>query len=314
VRLWFKKDDRFWVPKANFEILLRTPLVNVTPATAVLTKVFTELVDDSLAEYSYNAGVAGLHYNIRGRSDGLQVTIGGYNDKMLVLLAKVLVSMRDLEVKLGRFDIVKERMLRAFHNFGFQEPYQQVTSYRAWLSEQSSWANHQLLAELPTVTAEDIRSFFPQVLRQLHMEILAHGNLSKEDALRTADLIEATLQPRPFPQSQWEPPRNLVVPPGVDVLYQHTLPNPRNANQCVEYTIHVGDAQDRALQAKLLLFAQVVHEPLFDALRTKEQLGYVCGGRPISNGTFDFEISKGSFFIRTKHCSLLTQDGSLPGC
>ena len=269
MRLWFKKDDRFWVPKANLEVLLRTALVNATPFTAVITKMCTELINDSLFEYSYDAAIAGLNYSVVRLSSGLQISVNGYSDRLLMLLEKVVISMCSLEIKQARFDIIKERLLRALRNFEYQEPYRQITAYRAWLSTRNTWASHQLLAELPLVTTEDVSLFFPQVLRQLHIEILVHGNLSTEEAFRSAHIIEAALQPRSFPSSQWDPTRNLLTPRGMDVLYQRILQNASNTSHCVDYTIQIGDTQDRTLQAKLLLFAQVV-EPLFDKLRTKE--------------------------------------------
>ena len=47
VRLWHKQDDRFFLPKANVSILLRTPRVNESPRTAVLSRVMVELVKDA---------------------------------------------------------------------------------------------------------------------------------------------------------------------------------------------------------------------------------------------------------------------------
>lgn len=285
MRLWFKKDDRFWVPKANLNILLRTKLVNATPLAALLTQLYTELVDDSLSEYSYNAELAGLRYSFGRSREGLEILISGYNDKMHVLLEKVLHAMRNLEIKQNRFDVIKERLLRELRNFDYREPYRQIATYSHWVCRPHSWTTHELLDELPPITAETVRRFFPSLYQQVYIEILAHGNLNEEDALHFTDIIKATLEPQSLPPSPEKIIRNLVFPSGVDYLYRRDLRDSRNINSCVEYLIQIGDAQDHALQANLLLFAQVVHEPLFNVLRTKEQLGYICSGRPVWNGT-----------------------------
>lgn len=112
-RTWWKKDDQFWVPKGNLIVSLRNPVVQATPANAVKTKMYCELVKDALVEYSYDAEIAGLDYGLATYGLGLDIDVSGYSDKMSVLLEKVLISMRDLEVKLDRFKIVKERILRA---------------------------------------------------------------------------------------------------------------------------------------------------------------------------------------------------------
>jgi insulysin len=284
VRVWFKKDDRFWVPKANVNLFLRTPLNNASPFTNVIMQLYKDLVEDSLIEYAYDAELAGLGYNIIGHVNAMEVNVTGYNDKMHVLLEKVLVSMRDLEVKQERFDIMKERLMRSYRNAEFMEPYRQVSSFSKWLNKSRAWANHELLEILPSITAEDIRSFYPQILRQMHIEMLAHGNLYKEDVLRIADLVDATLKPLPLPQSQWDTTRGIDYPPGCDFLFERKLANAENINHCIDYHIHLGDAQHRPLRAKLLLISHILQEPCFDTLRTKEQLGYIVSSGPVLNG------------------------------
>lgn len=281
VRTWFKKDDQFWVPKANIDLCLRSPIVNVSPRRVVEGQLYKELVEDSLMEYAYDAELAGLEYSIHHHAQGLDVAISGYNDKMAVLLEKVLVSMRDLEVKEERFEIIKERLIRSFKNFDYQEPFRQIQTYSRWLISEKGWANHQLLEEIQAVTAKDVRQFFPQILEQMHIELLIHGNVHKEDALNITNLVESTLKPSPLPASQWPTRRALDLPKGSDFKYERTLKNADNVNHCVEYIVFIGNNLDRPLRAKLLLLAQMADEPVFDTLRTKEQLGYIVGSNSL---------------------------------
>jgi insulysin len=53
------------------------------------------------------------------------------------------------------------------------------------------------------------------------------------------------------------------------------LQDPANVNHCVETFFHIGERGDRSVRARTLLIDQMLHEPAFDQLRTKEQLGYV---------------------------------------
>lgn len=285
VRTWFKKDDRFWVPKANINLALRSTLVNATPFHSILTSMFKELVEDSLSEYSYNADLAGLEYAISHHNVGLDVDVSGYNDKMSVLLEKVLVSMRDLEVKDERFDVIKERIERGLRNFEYSEPYRQIQTYARWLVNDRGWTTFQLLEELPAVTAQDVREFFPQILKQTHIEILVHGNLYKEDALKITALVENTLKPRRLPEWQWPTRRTIELPPGSDYRYERVLENKENVNHAIEYILCTGSNLDRPLRVKTLLIAQMIDEPVFDTLRTKEALGYVVGSTAMTMHT-----------------------------
>jgi len=263
------------VPKANLFVNCRNTLPNATAENSLKARLYTDIVRDALEEYSYDAELAGLDYSISSHSMGVEIAVSGYNDKLSVLLEKVLVTMRDLEVKPERFEIIKERLMRGLKNWDFQQPYNQVGEYTRWIHSEKGYINDQILAELPHLTAADIQQFFPHLLHQMHIEAFVHGNLYKEDALKLSDLIESILKPRVLPQNQWPIARTLVFPPGGNYVYHQTLKDPANVNHCIEYLLSVGDKAQRHLRAKTLLLDQMTHEPAFDQLRTKEQLGYV---------------------------------------
>jgi insulysin len=312
---WWKKDDQFWVPKAYIHITLRTPLPYITPRCAVIAQMYRELVQDELNEYSYAAEIAGLDYSLSTHSVGIDLGIAGYNDKMHVLLEKVLVCMRDLNVREDRFEINKERLQRSYRNWEFQQPYHQVGSFTRWLNSERGWINEQYSAELPHVTAADVKAFYPQMLQQCHIELLAHGNLYKEDALNFTKLVESTLRPRRLPSNQWPVRRSLMLSPGSNFVFERTLKDPANVNHCIEYTLYIGQNTDRHLRALLLLFSQCTDEPAFNVLRTNEQLGYVVfSGASVSNTWMGYRIlvqsEKGPEFLEQRIDAFLENFGT----
>lgn len=291
LRAWFKKDDTFWVPKANLFINCRNPLSQATAENSIKTKIYTDLVRDVLEEYSYDAELAGLSFGVSNYSDGLTIELSGYTDKIHVLLEKVLVTMRDLEIDPSRFGIVKERLMRSLRNYEYQQPYSQVGSYSQWLNNAGGFITSDGLQELPQLTAEDVRVFYKQLLKQMHIESFAHGNLYKEDALRLTDLITSILNPRTLPKAHWPISRSLVYPPGANFVYHKMLKDPANVNHCIEYLLFIGEKSDRELRARLLLLAQMTDEPAFDQLRTKEQLGYVVfSGSRMARATMQYRV------------------------
>lgn len=285
VRLWYKKDDRFWVPKANVFVTLRSPIIDASARTMAMASVYRELVEDALNEYAYNAEIAGLHYQLDSHGSGMDINLEGYNDKMPILLDKILTSMRDLSVKQDRFGIIMERLLRAYRNWDYQQPYHQIRQVVGHISVEKGWSPKEILAELPHISADDVCAFFPQVLRQAHIEVLAHGNLYREDAIRMTDLVVNILKPRTLPKPQWPVRRALVLAPGSNYVYRRELKDPANTNHCVEYLLCPGKIDDRKLRAKCSLMAQLFDEPAFNQLRTKEQLGYIVFSGMIFNIT-----------------------------
>jgi insulysin len=275
VRTWYKKDDQFWVPKANVHIYLRTPLAATTARTKVMSTLYRELVNDALVEYAYDADISGLIYEFQNSSNGLWISVEGYNDKLHVLLEKVLVSIRDLEVREDRFKIIQDRLVRAYRNWDYGQPFHQVGTFSSYLKLEKGNLTEELLYELDHVTPQDVQSFYPVMLAQAHIEVLAHGNLYKEEALKITDLVEKTLRPHRFTPDQFNLRRSLLLPPGSNFIYERQLKDPANVNHCIEYCLYFGNAKDRTLRAKILLIAQMTDEPAFNQLRTIEQLGYV---------------------------------------
>ncbi|CAK7263695.1 hypothetical protein SEPCBS119000_000613 [Sporothrix epigloea] len=290
---WFKKDDTFWVPKGSLTVSLKNPIISSLAANYIMTDLFTELVQDALEEYSYDADLAGLLYRVSLEQRALVIEVSGYNDKLPVLLEQVLVTMRDLDIKDDRFAIIHERVTRSMRNYAFQQPYQLLSNYVSWITSPCAYTVEELAQELPSITSESLRRFSKELLGQLHMGVHVHGNLYKEDALKLTDMIESTLRPRPLPRAQWPVNREIVFPQGCSYVFEKQLEDKENVNHALEYILFTGDRGDRAIRAKTLLLDQLTQEKAWDQLRTKEQLGYVVfsGVRPgINNMGFRFLV------------------------
>lgn len=290
-RTWFKKDDTFWVPKGTLTVSMKNPIIFSVAENYIKTNMFTELVRDALEEYSYDADLAGLLYNVSLEQRALVIEVSGYNDKLPVLLEQVLITMRDLDIKDDRFAIIKERATRALRNYAFQQPYYLLSNYVSWLTSPYAYTVEELAQELPGVTAESMRRFSKELLGQLHMEVHVHGNLYKEDALKLTDMVESTLRPRALPRAQWPIWREVVLPRGSNYVFEKTLEDKENVNHALEYVLHIGDRGDRPTRARTLLLDQLTQEKAWDQLRTKEQLGYVVfSGARSGTNTMNFRF------------------------
>ncbi|KAI1326360.1 ubiquitin carboxyl-terminal hydrolase-like protein [Xylariaceae sp. FL0255] len=291
IRSWWKKDDTFWVPKASLFATIRNPLLYASAENSVKTKLLTDLARDALSEWSYDAEVAGLQYNVGLDTRGICIELSGYNDKLAVLLERVLQTVQSLTVKDDRFEIIKDRLARAYKNWELHQPYNQIGDYVVWLTSEHDHTVEQLEAEIAAISAEEVRSFHKQVMSQIHTEVYTHGNIYKEEALGLTQMMETILKTRVLPKEEWPIHRSLEYPPGSNYLFQKTLKDPANVNHCIEYYLYIGDKGDRMVRAKTQLLDQITHEPAFDQLRTKEQLGYIVfSGVRGSSTTYGFRF------------------------
>ncbi|CAO1629238.1 unnamed protein product [Parajaminaea phylloscopi] len=290
-RLWHKADDQFFLPKANVFTLLRSPLIDATPANAVKSRVFVELVKDALTEYSYDAELAGLGYNIEAQADAFGISVDGYSDKLSVLLDHILKAVKNFQVDPARFEIVKDTVARGYENFRLEAPYQHANYYTSYLTVEKMWTPEEKLAELRRLQSEDVQRFIPDLLGRLHIEMLAHGNLSEAQATSLVELAESTLAPQPLSPSELISARSLILPSPANIRWKKPVANAENVNSSIELYCQVGDPSNERQRAVLSLLSQIASEPAFDQLRTKEQLGYlVFSSARKSVGSMGFRI------------------------
>jgi len=82
----------------------------------MLTQLFTTLVEESLSKYSYDASLAGLSFTVGSESEGVSLMISGYTEKLSVLLEVVLNRMLNFEIDDKLFDLMHDRLTRAYSN------------------------------------------------------------------------------------------------------------------------------------------------------------------------------------------------------
>lgn len=58
-------------------------------------------------------------------------------------------------------------------------------------------------------------------------------------------------------------------------VWRTPVPNANNVNSACDYYCHAGNIEDDHLRPRLALLARLLDQPVFDILRTKEQLGYL---------------------------------------
>lgn len=291
VRIWWKKDDTFWAPKADLHIKLRSVLVGASALTVTLAMLFQMLVEDSLQEHAYAAEIAGLEYAVSATTDGFSIQLAGYNDKLAVLLERVLVAIRDLTFTDNRFEVIKDRISRSLANAEYQEPYRQIMTRLNWLITERTYLHHEQLAELSRIGPDDVRHASREMLKQLHIEVFAFGNLQRKEALHCSELVENILKPRSLPTTQWRVRRQIMLATGKQYEFASTLKDPANINHCLVYSVNCGPHTDLETRNKALLFDTMTSTSCFETLRTKEQLGYVV------HSTARLFTTEWSFFI-----------------
>ncbi|XP_045188841.2 insulin-degrading enzyme-like [Mercenaria mercenaria] len=275
-RLWFKQDDKFHLPKAYASFELTSPLVYIDPLHTNMAVLFVQLFQDSLNEYAYDAELAGLKYNLNSTAYGVTLSVKGYSDKLHVLLKKILEKMVSFKIDPKRYHILKELYGRSLKNFYAEQPHQHAVYFTSVVMSELLWTQVELLNSLEEVTLEKLTAFLPQLFSKMYIEGLVYGNITKQKSVEMTELIENILREQVSTKellpSQRRRLREIQLPDGCYYIYQET--NSVHKSSSIEIYYQCGQ-QATNTNMLLELFVQIISEPCFNILRTKEQLGYI---------------------------------------
>ncbi len=270
LELWHQQDESFGVPRATIAIALNSPRAADSARDAVATTLYARLVEDQLNALTYPAELAGLSFAVSPTREGLEIQVFGYDEKLPLLLGKLLDAMREPALAPDRFAVQKERLRRELANRKLDHAYLQV--FRALLRDvvTPSWSPRQRLAALASLTREQLVGHVASLFSTAEVKILVHGNLSADEAraltrqLRQRLLAHSHLAPQPEPRLR-------LPAAGESRVIRYPVDHPDS----VFASLDLGAAASPAAHARWRLLAQLFKQPFFKRLRTEQQLGYV---------------------------------------
>ncbi|KAM9762685.1 LOW QUALITY PROTEIN: nardilysin b [Menidia menidia] len=270
--LWYKKDNKFKIPKAYIRFNLISPLIQESPENLVLFDIFVNILAHNLAEPAYEADVALLDYKLVAGEHGLMIRLKGFNHKLPLLLKLILDQLADFSTELGVFNMFAEQLKKAYFNI-LIKPDRLGKDVRLLILEHSRWSVIQKQRALAGgLTVDQLMEFVTELKAELHAEGLVQGNFTSAESKEFLQCLTEKLQ--------FQPP-----PAEVPVLFR-VVELPQKHHLCKVKSLNKGDANSevtvyfqsglRGLREHALMELMVMHmeEPCFDFLRTKEMLGY----------------------------------------
>lgn len=164
------------------------------------------------------------------------------------------------------------------------KPLSHASYLRLQILCQSFWDADDKLSLLNDLTLADLKAFIPGLLSQLYIEGLCHGNLLEEEVIKISNILQSNFPVQPIPAEMRHKEYIMCLDSGADLVRDLRVKNKLETNSVIEVYFQIEpEVLPEATKLKALadLFDEIVDEPLFNQLRTKEQLGYVvdCGPR-----------------------------------
>ncbi len=274
-KLWYQQDDQFRVPKADFFFSFRSPIANDTPQHHLMGALLVRLINDQLNSFLYPASEAGLSTSIYPHIRGFSVRISGYSDSHTPLLKQVISTIKQLRVDADKLAIFKQDMRRQLENKAKDKPYNQGFDALYQRILDPRWSTEQQLAKLDGIDANTLQSYQHQLLQRGDVEALAHGNLSRDQALALSSLLQqqllAGVKPFSVPQGVAR-----QLNPGSETI---EMSIDHNDSSLIVYL--QGEQKSLPLRARYGLLAKVLEAPFYTQLRTEKQRGYIVFATPM---------------------------------
>ncbi|XP_078141937.1 nardilysin b [Centroberyx gerrardi] len=270
--LWYKKDNKFKIPKAYVRFNLLSPMIQKSPENLVLFDLFVNILAHNLAEPAYEADVAQLEYKLVAGEHGLVVRAKGFNHKLPLLLNLIVDHLADFTAEPGVFTMFSEQLKKTYFNI-LIKPERLGKDVRLLILEHCRWSVVQKYqAVMSGLTVDDLMVFVSGLKAELYAEGLVQGNFTSTESVE-------------FLQYFTERLRFLPLSVEVPVLFR-VVELPQKQLLCKVKSLNKGDANSEVtvyyqsglknLREHTLMELMVMHmeEPCFDFLRTKETLGY----------------------------------------
>ncbi|KAG2260215.1 hypothetical protein Bca52824_079509 [Brassica carinata] len=290
MKFWYKLDETFKVPRANTYFRINLKGAYDSMKNCLLTELFINLLKDELNEIVYqasnhllgrSASIAKLETSLSMYGDKLELKVYGFNEKIPALLSKILAIAKSFMPSLDRFKVIKENMERGFRNTNMK-PLNHSTYLRLQLLCKRIYDDGEVV-HANDLSLNDLNSFIPVVRSQIFIEALCHGNLSEDEAVNISRIFKNSLTTEPLPVKCRHGEQITCFPLSAKLVRDVNVKNKSETNSVVElyYQIEPEEAQSTRMKAMLDLFHEIIEEPLFNQLRTKEQLCYDvdCGPR-----------------------------------
>ncbi|KAM7409400.1 hypothetical protein PAMA_001060 [Pampus argenteus] len=270
--LWYKKDNKFKIPKAYIRFNLISPMIQKSPENLVLFDLFVNILAHNLAEPAYEADVAQLEYKLVAGEHGLVIRLKGFNHKLPLLLKLIVDHLAEFTAEPGVFAMFSEQLKKTYFNI-LIKPERLGKDVRLLILEHCRWSVIQKYqAVMKGLTVDDLMTFVTGLKAELYTEGLVQGNFTSTESKEFLQYFIDKLQFQPLPAE-------------VPVLFR-VVELPQKHHLCKVKSLNKGDANSEVtvyyqsglknLREHALMELMVMHmeEPCFDFLRTKETLGY----------------------------------------
>ena len=275
IEAWYKQDWKFKKPTNYMYVQLINSVTNSNPVNYVMSSLFSNIINDVLSEKLNNAFIIGYYVKLNSNLKGLTLLFSGYNNKFVNLIKNTLAEIIDQPIDEHRFNTKKNSLKKFYKNLDYQSPLSQARTHIQELLIGNIIYSVDKKKVIDKITYHNIVNFKSNLLSNLYLKFIIQGNLNKNDATHYINIFKKKIN---YNEISSFPKYNVIKLKNMRYIYEATSTNKNENDSCVLALYQFGK-MNHTLYLSIEVLHSMINEPLFNQLRTKEQLGYIVLSR-----------------------------------
>lgn len=271
--MFYRPDQTFLQPRAYVYYLLRSPMQMESLKNSCLLDLMVMCLLQNIAEDVYPADLAQLAYSLYAAESGLVIKVSGLSDKLPKLLEVMINRLKSFneDTRSEMFNAVLEQQRKNYHNHSIKAK-KLVRDVRLEVLQDIYYAPYSKHNVVREFTLEDVKDFAQQFFGNVYLQGLVQGNMTKDQVMKIDQMVRSKFKDSLLPKDAVTDIRCNAIPEGAWIIKVDSL-DKGDANTLVTnyYQSGPGTIKEHAVLETIVL---LMEEPIFDTLRTQEQLGY----------------------------------------
>ncbi len=279
--LYSRVDTELGLAKAFIKFNLTSAVENNVKnmAHAVL---FTICKSEELNEWLYPIGEAGAQFSISNGmgADEIHISVSGYSQRLQQVLRDALVNkesgqkLNHLHIHKKLFEDIKQRLKKDFQNTSEMVAFQRLGMEAQYVQSNKAFYWKDLLREMEKARFEDVQAYGQKFFQKFGVDVVAYGNIENASVEPLIKDFYTQFSAQALPRTEVQKRKALfrVVPDGKK--YSRPVVGRNNNFAMMSYSQWAPWTIEN--HAKILVVSQLLSQPYFSELRTRQQLGYVA--------------------------------------
>lgn len=248
---------------------------------ACLQSINSEIYLCEMADYTIDCEVT---------RNSVMLNISGYSDKIEKVIELVLGCFAAKYINPTIFESVKFSYKNSFENAAHNAPYKKIGELFNKTKVMNYYDSHDKLAHIDEITYESVMNTWDDICGLSEITVLVGGNVC--DGSSIGKMFELSI-------TEYQPPLGNVINNNSGMIIP--VESDHETNSAMGYYVAV--KSDNWIKSTCLtnLLLKIMHDKYFDALRTKEEFGYIVGASTIATGTGYMPQRYIRFIVQSPH-------------